>query len=54
MELQDLAFHRKVADGYLHLAGAYPGRFAVVDAAADADAVHQQVVAAILPRLTKA
>lgn len=54
MEMEDLAFHRKVAEGYLHLAGTYPGRFAVVDAAADPDAVHQQVRAAILPRLSKA
>ena len=28
----DLAFHRRVRDGFLALAAAEPGRFAVVDA----------------------
>ena len=31
----DLAFHRRVRDGFLALAAAEPDRFAVVDAASD-------------------
>ena len=33
----DLAFHRRVRDGFLALAAAEPERFAVVDATADID-----------------
>jgi dTMP kinase len=35
----DLAFHRRVRNGFLAMAVAEPGRFAVVDATAPADAV---------------
>ena len=35
----DLAFHRRVRDGFLALAAAEPGRFAVVDARRPADDV---------------
>lgn len=51
IEREDIAFHRKVADAYLHLARTYPSRFTVVDASAEPDAVQQQVRAAILPYL---
>jgi len=43
----DLDFHRRVRDGYLALAAAEPGRFAVVDATAEPDRVFEGVVAAL-------
>ena len=42
----DLAFHRRVRDGFLALAAAEPGRFAVVDAAGPTDDVARAVTAA--------
>ena len=42
----DLAFHRRVRAGFLALAAAAPGRFAVVDAGRDSDAVARAVAAA--------
>lgn len=51
MEQEDMAFHRKVADAYLHLARSYPSRFAVVDASADVQHVQSQIRTAILPLL---
>jgi dTMP kinase len=48
-----LDFHRRVRDGYLRLAAADPGRFAIIDATPPADEVFRAVVAAIerLPEL---
>jgi dTMP kinase len=43
----DVAFHRRVRDGFLSLAAAEPGRFAVVDAAAAEEAVWRQVQTAV-------
>jgi dTMP kinase len=43
----DLEFHRRVRDGYLALAAAEPGRFALVDATADPDAVFEAILAAL-------
>jgi dTMP kinase len=42
----DLAFHRRVRAGFLALAAAEPGRFAVVDAGRERDAVARAVTAA--------
>jgi dTMP kinase len=42
----DLEFHRRVRDGFLRLAAAEPGRFAVVDAGVPIDAVAADVLAA--------
>jgi dTMP kinase len=42
-----LEFHRRVRDGYRALASAEPGRWAVVDAARDPDAVHRDVLVAV-------
>jgi dTMP kinase len=42
----DLAFHRRVRDGFLALAAAEPGRFAVVDATRPADDVAAATAAA--------
>jgi dTMP kinase len=43
----DIAFHRRVRDGFLSLAAAEPGRFAVVDAGASEEAVWSAVQAAV-------
>lgn len=43
MDDQSLEFHRRVRSAYLELAAANPGRFRVVDAAPDADAVEESV-----------
>lgn len=42
----DLAFHRRVREGFLELARDEPGRFAVVDATPDEEAVFDSVLAA--------
>jgi dTMP kinase len=47
----DRAFHGRIRDGYLSLAAAEPGRFAVVDATPAADAVFFEVVATVRARL---
>lgn len=43
----DVAFHRRVRDGYLRLAESEPGRFAVVDGRPEPDDVFRAVLAAI-------
>jgi len=40
----DLDFHRRVRSGFLELAGAEPGRWRVLDAERDADAVFDEVL----------
>jgi dTMP kinase len=47
----DLDFHRRVRDGFLELAAAVPGRFAVIDATRDVDAVAADVLTAVDTRL---
>jgi len=42
----DLDFHRRVRSGFLELAGAEPGRWRVLDAERDADAVFDEVLEA--------
>ncbi|MGZ4104971.1 MAG: dTMP kinase [Actinomycetota bacterium] len=49
MESEDVSFHRKVGEAYLHLAREYPSRFAVVDASGTKEQVHAQVRTAVLP-----
>lgn len=51
----DLAFHRRVRDGYLAMAAAEPGRFVVVDASAGTDEVFDGVLGTIrrLPDLAE-
>jgi dTMP kinase len=46
-EREERAFHQKVRDGYLSLAKNDPGRFRVIDAARDVQAIHQEVCAII-------
>jgi dTMP kinase len=47
----DLAFHRRVRDGFLALAAAEPERFAVVDATGERDAVAAAIARAVGERL---
>jgi dTMP kinase len=47
----DLAFHQRVRDGFLALAAAEPGRFAVIDATAPFAAVFDTIVATVADRL---
>lgn len=49
MEQEDLAFHRKVGEAYLHLAREYPSRFTVVDASGEVGQIQGQIRTAILP-----
>jgi dTMP kinase len=43
IELEDEAFHRRVADAYWALARTYPERFATVDASAPPDAIEAEI-----------
>ena len=43
MEIEKASFHARVRDGYLALAKAEPGRFAVIDASGDLDDVQRQI-----------
>ena len=47
----DLAFHRRVRDGYLALAAEEPDRFAIIDATASVDVVVERGLEAILARI---
>ena len=47
----DLAFHRRVRDGFLALAAAEPARFAVIDATLPVDQVSAAMVRAVNDRL---
>jgi dTMP kinase len=46
-EQEDIAFHRRIRNGYLSLAGEEPGRFRVVDASRDLQAIYHEVRAMI-------
>jgi dTMP kinase len=47
----DVAFHRRVRDGFLALASAEPGRFAVIDATRPFEAVLESIVETVADRL---
>lgn len=49
-EAEDLAFHRRVREGYLALARAEPGRFGVVDATGSPDEVSSRIDALLAAR----
>ena len=48
---ETISFHRAVRRGFLKRAAEYPARFAVVDAAADVNAVHSAILEVIRERL---
>jgi dTMP kinase len=50
-EAERLEFHVRVRQGYLAWAGLHADRFVVIDASRDEDAVWQDVLAAVEPRL---
>ncbi len=47
-------FHRRVRQAFLDLASQESGRFVVIDAARDIDAIAGDIVAAVMPRLAAA
>ncbi len=47
LESEQSAFYARVRDGYLGLAAAEPGRFAVIDASGDLDSVQRQIRGAL-------
>jgi dTMP kinase len=47
-------FHRRVRQAFLDLASQESGRFVVIDAARDMDAITADIVAAVMPRLAAA
>jgi dTMP kinase len=51
MDSQALDFYRRVRAGYLALVAAEPQRWITVDAAQAPEAVHQEILAKLLPRL---
>ena len=50
MEAKGAAYHRKVRQGYLDQAAADPGRYLVLDAMREADAVFEQLLAGLTER----
>lgn len=46
---RNLAYHRKVTEGFRKFAGAEPGRFALIDGSGNAETVHERVMEAIKP-----
>lgn len=55
LEAEDLRFHRRVREGYLAMAAAAPGRFAIIDAHGTIDAVFERTLETLrdrAPRLT--
>lgn len=47
LELADLAFHQRVRDGFLELAGLEPERFLVVDAMLPEQMIHESILSAV-------
>jgi dTMP kinase len=50
-ERMDVSFHQRLRDGFLAIAADDPKRCAVIDAAADADAVGAAILALVMDRL---
>jgi dTMP kinase len=46
-EVEDLAFHAKVADAYLRIADEHPDRFRIIDASGTPEEVHLRVKGAL-------
>lgn len=53
LELEGLAFHRQVRQGFLELAAAEPGRFRLIDAAAPQDVVAERIWDQVQPALER-
>ena len=53
-EAENIAFHRRVRDGYLDLAGRDPGRWIVIDAKQPVEKLAQIILDHVLPILNKA
>lgn len=52
-EAESLAFHTSVREGFLHLAGENPARFAVIDGTKTPDAVFEAARAVVAERMVK-
>ena len=52
LEAEPLAFHRRVRQQFLDLAGAAPKRYVVIDASQTPERVHEEVLAAVETRLS--
>ncbi len=50
-ELESLAFHQRVRNGYLQLAAEEPERFLIIDGSDNVDNVFKNILAAVIPRL---
>lgn len=53
LDAMGLAFHKKVRDGYLLLAGASPERFVVIDGNREAKLVHADIIDIVVPELSR-
>lgn len=53
IEARELDFHQKVRDGYRQLAAQEPHRFVIINAARPAEAVHADVITAVLRLLSR-
>ena len=53
-EDMDRAFHARLRDGFLAIAKSEPERCRVIDASADVDAIHRQILAAVTPLFASA
>lgn len=51
LDLEDISFHHKVREGYLHLAHQYPERIVVIDAAQQPEQVLQQMTEILAKRV---
>lgn len=53
LDQEEVAFHQRVREGYLHLAAADPGRWRVLDASQPVEQVHEAVVQHVIALLAQ-
>ncbi len=53
LDAETIHFHRNVRSGYLRIIAEDPGRWLVVDGTQPIEAVHQQIMGTLLPRLER-
>lgn len=53
LDLEKISFHKKVRQGYLNLAKAYPDRYVIIDASQPQDKVASDTLKIILERISK-